>query len=124
MDVWENDFLDLVDEAHLTFRGKSDGEIAFGALKGFLDVRYGTRDGSACAEFSWEGHDENDPACGRGWVMIGTAGRQGQRVSRSPRPRVLQARFFAKYSTDLLVNARMKSIVSRDAARNNPSVGV
>jgi hypothetical protein len=68
MDNWESDFLDLVEEAHLTFDGKSDGEIAFGALKGFLDVRYGARDGSACAEFSWEGHDENDPACGRGWV--------------------------------------------------------
>ncbi len=26
-------------------------------------------------EFSWERHDENDPACGRGWVTIGTAGR-------------------------------------------------
>ncbi len=75
MDVWDNDFLDLVAEAHLTFRGKSDGEIAFGALKGFLDVRYGTRDGSACAEFSWEGHDESDPSCGRGWVVIDTAGR-------------------------------------------------
>ena len=75
MDNWDSDFLDLVEEAHLTFEGKSDGEIAFGALKGFLDVRYGARDGSACAEFSWEGHDENDPACGRGWVMIGTAGR-------------------------------------------------
>ena len=74
MDNWDSDFLDLVEEAHLTFEGKSDGEIAFGALKGFLDVRYGARDGSACAEFSWEGHDENDPACGRGWVMIGTAG--------------------------------------------------
>jgi hypothetical protein len=75
MDVWDNDFLDLVEETHLTFQGKSDGEIAFGALKGFLDVRYGTRDGSACAEFSWEGHDESDPSCGRGWAMIGTAGR-------------------------------------------------
>jgi Transposase zinc-binding domain len=75
MDNWDSDFLDLVEEAHLTFKGKSDGEIAFGALKGFLDVRYGARDGSACAEFSWEGHDENDPVCGRGWVMIGTAGR-------------------------------------------------
>ncbi|UGY16972.1 hypothetical protein HAP48_0005765 [Bradyrhizobium septentrionale] len=72
---WDGDFLDLVEQAHLTFTGKSDGEIAFGALKGFLDVRYGARDGSACAEFSWEGHDENDPACGRGWAMIGTAGR-------------------------------------------------
>src|ERR1700746_3523542 len=70
MDVWDSDFLDLVEEAHLTFQGKSDGEIAFGALKGFLDVRYGARDGSACAEFSWQGHDENDPACGRGWAIL------------------------------------------------------
>jgi hypothetical protein len=31
MDIWDNDFLDLVEEAHLTFQGKSDGEIAFGA---------------------------------------------------------------------------------------------
>ena len=36
MDNWDSDFLDLVEEAHLTFEGKSDGEIAFGALKGFL----------------------------------------------------------------------------------------
>jgi hypothetical protein len=55
MDVWGKDFLDLVETAHLTFKGAADGEIVFGALKGFLDVRYGTRDGSACAEFSWEG---------------------------------------------------------------------
>jgi hypothetical protein len=75
MDVWDNDFLDLVEEAHITFRGGSDGEIAFGALKGFLDVRYGSRDGAACAEFSWQGHDENDEACGRGWATLGTAGR-------------------------------------------------
>src|SRR5690606_31472282 len=75
MDNWDNDFLDLVEKAHLSFKGAADGEIAFGALKGFLDVRYGARDGSACAEFSWEGQDENDPACGRGWAAIGTAGR-------------------------------------------------
>jgi hypothetical protein len=75
MDQWGNDVLDLVEEAHLTFRGEANGEIAFGALKGFLDVRYGTRDGSACAEFSWEGHDDRDPACGRGWAALGTAGR-------------------------------------------------
>lgn len=34
MDVWDNDFLDLVEESHLTFKGSADGEIAFGALKG------------------------------------------------------------------------------------------
>src|ERR1700722_6535837 len=70
MDVWDKDFLDLVETAHLTFKGAADGEIAFGALKGFLNVRYGTRDDSACAEFSWGGNDENDPASGRGWLSL------------------------------------------------------
>lgn len=41
MDTWDNGFLDLVEKAHLTFEGDGGGEIAFGALKGFLDVRYG-----------------------------------------------------------------------------------
>ena len=76
MDVWDKDFLDLVETAHLTFKGAVDGEIAFGALKGFLDVRYSTRDGSACAEFSWQGNDENDPAS----VVDGLSGTAGRLV--------------------------------------------
>ena len=75
MGTWDNEFLDLVEEAHITFQGNSEGEIIFGALTGFLDVRYGSGDGSACAEFSWQGHDENDEACGRGWAALSTAGR-------------------------------------------------
>lgn len=61
MDSFDSDFLDLIEEAHLTFTGKFDGEIGFGALKDFLEVRYGARYGSAYAEFSWEGHEENIP---------------------------------------------------------------
>ncbi len=49
MDVWDKDVLDIGEEAHLTFKGVSQGEIAFVAVKGFLDVRYGLRDGAACA---------------------------------------------------------------------------
>ena len=66
METWGNDFLDLVEEAHITFQRGSDGEIIFGALTGFLDVRYGSRDGSACAEFSWEGVDEGDDRAAQG----------------------------------------------------------
>ena len=36
MDTWDNDVLDIGEEAHLTFEGGSQGEIAFVALKGFL----------------------------------------------------------------------------------------
>jgi hypothetical protein len=75
MDVWDNDVLDEFKEAHITFKGSAEGEITFAALSGSLDVRYGARDGSACAEFSWEGFDDNEPVRGRGWVTLGTAGR-------------------------------------------------
>jgi hypothetical protein len=75
MDVWDNDILDEFEEAHITFKAGSNGEIAFCALNGKLDVHYRSRDGSACAEFSWQGFDDNEPASGRGWAAIGTAGR-------------------------------------------------
>jgi hypothetical protein len=74
-DVWDNEFLDLVEQAHVTFSGSEDREIVFGALTADLDVRYGSRDGSACAEFSWQGSDDGEDVCGRGWVAFGTAGR-------------------------------------------------
>jgi hypothetical protein len=75
MDVWDNDYLDLVEPAHIVFESENDGAFVFGTVKAWLDVRYGARDGSACAEFSWEGLNDTDPACGRGWVILGTAGR-------------------------------------------------
>jgi hypothetical protein len=58
-----------------TFSGKDGGELVFIAIEVDLDVRYGARDGSACAEFSWEGFDDGSPASGRGWAALGTAGR-------------------------------------------------
>ena len=84
-DTWDNAFLDLVGEAPLTFTGASDGKIVFGALQGFLDVRYGSRDGSACAEFSWEGQDGNDPACGRGVGQLGNRRTAGGALLHPPR---------------------------------------
>jgi hypothetical protein len=49
--------------------------LEFLAIDANLDVRYGSRDGAAGAEFSWEGFDDGTPATGRGWVALGTAGR-------------------------------------------------
>lgn len=53
----------------------SGATLVFVALQAELDVRYGSRDGAACAEFSWEGFDDGSPASGRGWAALGTAGR-------------------------------------------------
>src|SRR5262244_3759756 len=73
MDEWDE--IDLLGAAHITFSGKDGGELMFIAIEADLDVRYGARDGAACAEFSWEGFDDGSPASGRGWAALGTAGR-------------------------------------------------
>ena len=69
------DEIGLLGSAHITFSGKDGGELVFIAVDADLDVRYGSRDGAACAEFSWEGFDDGSPASGRGWVALGTTGR-------------------------------------------------
>jgi hypothetical protein len=73
MEEWED--LDLLGPAHITFTGRDGGALVVLAIEANLDVRYGSRDGAACAEFSWEGHDDGSPTSGRGWAVLGTAGR-------------------------------------------------
>lgn len=73
MDEWDE--IDLLGSAYIAFTGKEGGELVFIAIEADLDVRYGARDGAACAEFSWEGFDDGTPTTGRGWAALGTAGR-------------------------------------------------
>lgn len=53
----ERDEINLLGSAHFAFIGKDSGELEFIAIQADLDLRYGARDGAACAEFSWEGFD-------------------------------------------------------------------
>jgi hypothetical protein len=73
MDDWDE--INLLGSAHISFIGQDSGELMFIAVEADLDVRYGARDGDACAEFTWEGFDDASPASGRGWAVFGTAGR-------------------------------------------------
>ena len=102
MDVWDNDYLDLVEPAHIAFEGESDGAFVFGTVKGWLDVRYGGRGGSASAEFSWEGFSDADPACGRGWA---TFGRSARRAHLYPQQRRLGLRRRTRMSSFMALKA-------------------
>jgi hypothetical protein len=75
MDEWDE--IDQLGSAHIAFSGSDGGKLEFSPSKPIadLDVRYGSRDGAVCAEFSWEGFDDGTPASGRGWAALGTAGR-------------------------------------------------
>jgi hypothetical protein len=70
MDQWDEEYLDLVETAHITIDKHGQGEFLFGAVKGWLDCRFTERDGLPFVEFSWEGLSEGDDLCGRGWASF------------------------------------------------------
>lgn len=70
MELWDKVALDLIEPAHLIFEPDGMGAIGFIAVAGGIDYRVVERDGRPAVEFSWEGVDEGDSCCGRGWAVI------------------------------------------------------
>lgn len=57
----------------IEFAAESDrvvGSFQFGTVVGWLDCRRRQVDGSTFIEWSWEGHSDADPGCGRGWATL------------------------------------------------------
>lgn len=61
-DLWERDYLDLVEPATMTIRADGHGEIAFGAMQASLDLEYS----HSMVFFTWGGFDEMDEVSGSG----------------------------------------------------------
>jgi hypothetical protein len=61
-DLWDRDYLDLVEPAYISFADDGHGEIAFGALNAGLDCEYG----ASIIFFTWFGFDEMDEVMGSG----------------------------------------------------------
>ncbi len=70
MEVWDKATLDLLGPAHLEFDPDGMGGIGFIAIRGGIDYRVVERDGMPAVEFSWEGVEERDTRCGRGWAIV------------------------------------------------------
>ncbi len=61
-DIWDRDYLDLCGPAMIAIFDSGHGEIAFGAIRAGLNVRY-----SRCSiDFNWDGSDEMDEIHGIG----------------------------------------------------------
>ncbi|OKH87122.1 hypothetical protein [Thalassospira sp. TSL5-1] len=61
-DLWDRDYLDLVEPAAITIGPDGHGEIAFGAMQAILDLGYST----SFVSFTWRGYDEMDDVSGDG----------------------------------------------------------
>jgi hypothetical protein len=61
-DLWNSDYLDLVEPAYITFGEDGTGEFAFGVVNATLDIEYG----QSVVFFTWIGFDEGDAVSGSG----------------------------------------------------------
>jgi hypothetical protein len=61
-DLWDRDYLDLVDPAHMTFARDGRGEFALGVVNATMELEYG----QSIVFFTWTGFDEGDQVCGHG----------------------------------------------------------
>jgi hypothetical protein len=61
-DLWDRDYLDLVEPASMTIGCDGHGEIAFGAMQAGLDLEYSP----TTVFFTWSGFDEMDEVSGSG----------------------------------------------------------
>jgi hypothetical protein len=71
MELWDKDFLDMMDPACIAFDGKAGGEFAFGCVTGSLHCRKAT----SGVEFTWKGNDEMDEASGAAGPRFKKMGR-------------------------------------------------
>jgi hypothetical protein len=62
MELWDADFIDLLGPGYIRFDADCRGEFVFGAVQGGLDCHFGLDD----VDFTWEGSNEMDHACGDG----------------------------------------------------------
>src|SRR3546814_19909605 len=61
-DIWDRDYLDLVEPAMLVIQPNGHGQIAFGAMQAGLDLEYSR----TAVFFTWQGFDETDDVRGSG----------------------------------------------------------
>lgn len=65
-DLWDRDYLDLVEPATITIGANGYGEIAFGAMQATLDLGYN----KSVVSFTWSGFDEMDEVSGDGHAEL------------------------------------------------------
>ena len=93
MELWDEDFMNLPGPANPTFEDDALRSFEFGAVVGLIDCRFSERDGKPFVEFSWQGKNDTDDDCGRGWGMIADDGN-------------LHGRIFFHYSDDSAFTAK------------------
>lgn len=71
MEMWDQEFVDLVEPGCFQFGEDGLGFFIFGAVQGQIDYR--ASDDETRVDFSWSGNDEGREKSGRGWFEFQSA---------------------------------------------------
>ncbi len=74
-EAWDEEYLHLVEPAHLQIGAGQLGRLVFGGITAEMDYRLSERMGRTTIDFSWEGWDEGTQVSGRGWGVLDEDGR-------------------------------------------------
>ena len=70
MEQWDRDYIDLDGPGFIELEKDGFGTLRFGAVEADIDCRTDSRAKEVRVEFSFEGRNDADPCCGRGWAEI------------------------------------------------------
>jgi hypothetical protein len=65
-DLWDADYLDMLEPAFIAFKKDGQGEFRFGCSNAGLDCEYSP----TTVHFTWQGFDEMDEVCGDGFAQV------------------------------------------------------
>jgi hypothetical protein len=77
MELWDKDYLDMVEPAYIQFKANGLGEFKFGCVACGTDCDFSNED----AEFTFQGHDEMDEVSGSGWAELNADGTLNGEIS-------------------------------------------
>jgi hypothetical protein len=70
MDMWDEDYLNMEDQAYLEIEPSNLGTFQFGLVSGQIDGEISEIADQEIFYFSWEGSDEDNEAFGAGWCRL------------------------------------------------------
>lgn len=68
--MWDEDYFNMEVQAYIMIDSCNRGDFQFGLVSGDIDGKVVDHADGKRFEFTWEGNDECDPACGSGWIRI------------------------------------------------------
>lgn len=70
MEAWDEVYFNMEVQAYIRINSNNLGVFQFGLVSGGIDGKLVDYADGERFEFTWEGNDECDPACGSGWIRI------------------------------------------------------